>query len=139
MGLGADFDLRDPNVRAVLGLYEALNHRDFVALQRQVSLDVTLHLGGSGPLAGTYQGMGEVIAVGMKVEDRFVPGASELESIEGNDRLVHTVVTVRLKSSTGEAVPVRLVGRFRFDDRGRLREFWVDPEDPAALDSLLGW
>jgi hypothetical protein len=127
-----------PGVTRVLEFYDALGRRDYRALQRLVSLDVRLHLAGSSALAGTYRGVGEVIALGAKLEYRLVPEASELNEIDARGDRVRAVVTVRVRAPRAEPIPVRLIETFALDGDGRLSEAWIQGEDQAAVDEVLG-
>jgi hypothetical protein len=125
-------------IARVLDVYEALGRRDLAALQRQISLDVTLHVGGAGRFAGTYRGMGAVMALGTKIEDRLIPGESELHEIGVSGDVVRAEVTVRIPVR-GQAEPfrARLVERFGFEPNGRINEIWLEATDPDEVHRFL--
>jgi hypothetical protein len=120
----------------LLPVYQALGRRDLVALQHQVSTDVVLHVDGSSSFAGTYEGIGQVLGLAGRLENRIVQGASQLESMEPDGDRVKATVRVTLRSAWGEMSP-RLFESFRFDPNDRICEIWVWAEDQAALDRFL--
>jgi SnoaL-like domain len=126
-----------PNVARVLSIYEALQRRDLVALQRIVSPQVTLHLAGANRFSGSYEGIGAVMARAAQIELRLVPSASELEAIEEDGDTVRGRVLVTFRSTLSGDFRARLFETFRFDDTGRLCEIRVEAEDQPALDDFL--
>lgn len=123
----------------VIDLYGALGRRDFVALQRLVAFDVVLDVGGSSWLAGRYDGMGAVIALGTKIGNRLVQGDSVLNHIEAREGTVEADVTVSISvRGHPEPFPVRLYEAFGFDEAGRIDRISLQADDQGAFDQLIG-
>jgi len=120
----------------VLALYEALNRRDWLALQRQLSPDLVLRVAGRSPLAGEHRGLGAAIALATKVEGRFLPQESEINELREELSGVHATVTVSIQAP-GEVFRARLHELFRFDDDGLIREIWLKAENQKRVDAFL--
>ena len=120
----------------LLPVYRALAARDMVGLQRLVSPDVVLHVAGESGYAGTYEGLGPVLGLASRLENRIAPGASEFErSDDDGDRLTATV-RVTLRTAWGD-LRSRLFESFRFGPENRIEEMWVEAEDQLAFDVFL--
>jgi hypothetical protein len=134
------YHLGMPNVeeidQRVLPIYQALNRRDLVGLQRQIAPEIVLHVAGGSAFAGTYEGLGQVLGLAGRFENRLVQNASELESVEAEGERVKVTVRVTLRTGWGELRP-RLFEWFRFGADGRVVEMWVAAEDQQALDAFL--
>ena len=124
-------------VTRVLAVYEALNRRDWVALQQQFSPDLILRIAGKSPLAGEHRGLGAAMALATKIERRFLPQQSEIEELMDEHEQVRAVVTVSIRTE-GDPFRARLHEVFRFSDDGLVREVWVKAEDQRAVDAFLG-
>jgi ketosteroid isomerase-like protein len=125
------------NVARVLAVYDALNRRDWMALQRQFSPDLVLRVAGKSSLAGEHLGLGAAIALATKIERRVVPQQSTIDELIEEIDQVHAVVTVSIEAAGGP-FRARLHEVFRFDDDGLVREVWVKAEDQRAVDAFLG-
>ena len=64
----------DPRVATVFRILEAYRHGDLQAMQQQMAVGVVLEAVGTNPLAGTYHGVGGVIAFIGKSMGTFVTG-----------------------------------------------------------------
>src|ERR1051325_3129982 len=129
-----------PDVEAIdqrlLPIYQALSRRDMVGLQRQIAPEIVLHVAGGSGFAGPYAGLGQVLGLAGRFENRLVQNASELESVEADGERVKATVRVTLRTGWGELRP-RLFEWFRFGPDGRVVEIWVAAEDQSGLDLFL--
>ena len=121
----------------VLAIYEALNRRDWVALQRQFAADLVLRIAGKSHVAGEHRGLGAAIALATKIERRVVPKQSTLDRMVERLDQVEAEVTVSFEMPTGE-FRARLREVFRFGEDDLVREVWVKAVDQRAVDAFLG-
>ena len=128
----------ESNLPRVLALYEALSRRDWIDLQRRVAMDVVVKLGGESRFAGTYRGMGAVLALAARLEEHLVPGRTTLEDIRDEGATVWARVTVAVRRRDDGDIRATLNEVFRFDDHGLVREIGITAEDQAQVDSFLG-
>jgi hypothetical protein len=128
----------DPKVIRVLAVYDALQRRDWGALQGQVAPVAVLRFEGRSRYAGVYQGLGQIIALTAQFEDRIVPFQSTIDALEAVGDEVSATVTVSFRGATSGVHRARLVERFLFGDDGRVAELVVGGEDQAGLDGFLG-
>ena len=128
----------DPKVHRVLAVYDALQRRDWQALLREVSPIPVLRIEGRSRHAGTYQGQGQLIALAVQFEERIIPFASEIDSLEIVGDAVRTVVTVSMRIPPNDVFRAKLREEFGFDGEGRVARMLVAGEDQAALDEFLG-
>jgi hypothetical protein len=136
--VGAPSFPADPRVERVIALYDALQRRDLRALQKQVSPFAVLRIGGRSRYAGTYTGLGQMIALAAQFEDRIIPFRSEIDELRLEGGEVRTIVTVSFREPPREVFRARLLETFSFDTEGRITELAVRGEDQPALDRFLG-
>jgi ketosteroid isomerase-like protein len=132
-----DSPLLGSNLPRVLAVYEALGRRDWIELQRRVATDVVLTLGGRSRFSGTYRGMGSVLALAGRLEEHLMPGESTLEDIRDEGHVIRATVTVLVVRRDDGHMRATLHERFRFDDRGLVREVAIEAEDQAEVDRFL--
>ena len=128
----------DPKVERVLAVYDALQRRDWRALQREVAQVAVLRIGGRSRYAGVYQGLGQLVALAVQIEERIVPFQSEIDELTLRGGEVHAVVTVSIRVPPKDVFRTQLRETFLFDDEGRVAELMVRGVDQRALDQFLG-
>jgi hypothetical protein len=128
----------DPKVERVLAVYDALQRRDWRALQREVAQVAVLRIGGQSRYAGVYQGLGQLIALAVQIEERIIPFQSDIDElvVEGDE--VQSIVTVSIRVPPRDVFRAQLRETFRFDEEGRVAELSVRGVDQQALDAFLG-
>ena len=124
----------------IIDAYRALARRDFITLQRLVSFDVVLQVSGTSRLAGTYEGMGAVIALGTKMGNRLIQGRSELHEIGVREGRVEAEVSVFIPvRGQDEPFRARLREAFGFDADGAIDRIWIEAHDQPAFDRFIGF
>ena len=122
----------------VIAVYDALQRRDWRALQGEVAQIAVLRIEGKSRYAGVYQGVGQLVALAVQLEERIIPFQSEIDELRIVDGEVHTVVTVSIRVPPTDVFRARLLERFVFDGEGKVAELDVAGEDQATLDQFLG-
>ena len=122
----------------VIAVYNALQRRDWRALQGEVAQIAVLRIEGKSRYAGVYQGVGQLVALAVQFEERIIPFQSEIDELRIVDGEVHTVVTVSIRVPPTDVFRARLLERFVFDGEGKVAELDVAGEDQATLDQFLG-
>jgi len=125
-------------VLRVIAVYNALQRRDWRALQGEVAQIAVLRIEGKSRYAGVYQGVGQLVALAVQFEERIIPFQSEIDELRIVDGEVHTVVTVSIRVPPTDVFRARLLERFVFDGEGKVAELDVAGEDQATLDQFLG-
>jgi hypothetical protein len=128
----------DPRVDRVIAVYDALQRRDWLALQQQVAPIAVLRIGGHSRYAGMYQGMGQLIALAAQFEERIIPFRSEIEELRLHGEEVRALVKVFIRLPTKDVFEARLRETFSFDAEGRISGLVVRGEDQQTLDEFLG-
>jgi ketosteroid isomerase-like protein len=133
-----DEDATDPRVATVLHLLDAYARGDLQAMQQTMAYEVTLVARGDNPLAGTYNGQGEVIAFIGKSAATFLTGSVTVESIEVVDDQVQVRVKGEMALVDGGTVPVRILQCYTFDDDGKVVRITAEAaDDQEEFDRLL--
>jgi hypothetical protein len=127
----------DPRVHGVLSVYDALQRRDWPALQRECAPVAVLRIGGHSRYAGVYQGIGQLVALAVQFEERIIPFRSEIDSLTLRGRKVHALVTVSIRVPPDDVFQVQLRETFAFDEEGRVAELSVRGVDQRKLDRFL--
>ena len=120
-----------------LAILAAFRDRDLAALQRLVSPSVEVTIPGSGRFAGTYRGMGEVLALVAGLQRSVVPGSGRLLDVAIDDDVVNARVVVTLRDVRGRTLDAALVHRFEFGADGRAARATFVPQDQPAFDCFL--
>jgi len=128
----------DPKVHRVLAVYDALQRRDWRALQAEVAPVAVLRIEGGSRYAGVYQGVGQLVALAVQFEERIIPFQSDIDALEVDGDEVRSVVTVSIRVPPAEVFRVRLRETFTFDGDGKVHELVVAGDDQATLDEFLG-
>jgi ketosteroid isomerase-like protein len=128
----------DRYLELVADLYAAFGRGDLAWLQAHVSPDTVLHVAGTSPLAGTYSGLGSVMAFAANSTRTFDPSTVRVIEIRVlSDGIVRSVTTSDVHSLGGERRTFRVVQDIRFDERDRMVEAWLSVEDQAEFDDFL--
>src|SRR5438105_2104082 len=128
----------DPRVTAVVRLLEAYRAGNLQSMQQWMSLDVTLEALGNNPLAGTYEGMGGVLAFIGKSMATFVTDSVKIDDVflEGDE--VHVLVGGDMALVDGGTFKVRILQRYRFGRDNKVS--WIQAEaaeNQEEFDRLL--
>src|SRR5256714_9949886 len=115
-----DEDATDPRVATVLRLLEAYRHGDLQAMQQGMAVEVTLEAVGNNPLAGSYQGVGGVLAFIGKSMGTFITGSVEVQEVETKDDEVHVIVAGEMALVHAGTAKVRILQRYWFRPDGRI-------------------
>ena len=127
----------DPAER-IRQIYSAFMTGDLVTLQHAATPEVVLHMAGDNPYSGTYEGVGEVMALVVDFGRELVPTSLEIEDVHTiGPREARTTVRLDLRRTNGRTTQTRIHQQYRFDDEGRVVETSAEAEDQAALDRFL--
>jgi ketosteroid isomerase-like protein len=126
-----------PNAEVVQKLFQAYESGDGVMLDELFADDVTLHMPGKGPLAGTFQGKAQVLGwfeqMGAAAGESF---RAEIHSITGDDDHGVALVT-ESGQKNGKNYEWREVDVFHVRD-GKITEGWILIDDLYAADEFFG-
>ena len=92
----------------------------------------------NNPLAGTYRGMGEVIAFIGRSMSTFAADTVKVDDVFVEDDEVHVLVSGGVRLEGGPTQTVRVLQRYRFGPDGKA--MWIGAEaadDPEEFDRLL--
>jgi ketosteroid isomerase-like protein len=133
-----DEDATDPRVATVFRTLEAYARGDLQAMQQTMALDVTLEAVGNNPMAGTYEGLGGVMAFIGKSMATFVPGSVSVEQVEPTDDEVRVVVKGEMALVDDTTASVRILQRYWFGEDGKVSKIRAElAADPEGFDRLL--
>ena len=125
-----------PNVDRVAEYLKLLDQGDIERLADFYSVDVVWHVGGTHPLAGTYQGRDALMDYFRRV--RELTGGTlrvEPQEILGGER--HTVMFTRVTAERdGRVLDVGMAQVFAVDEDGRWCEYWALADDGPAVDAF---
>lgn len=111
----------------------AFGRGDLSALQSQFfAEDILWHIAGTGPLAGDYEGMAQVIGVLAKVAE--LSGGTvrpELRDVQVSDDHTDVLVTIHAERA-GRQFQFDLIHVIHAAD-GKATEIWTHSTDPAAV------
>ena len=130
--------LADPRITMVLKTLDAYRGRDVQAMQKSMAPDVVLEALGDNPLAGTYEGIGGVLAFISKSMSTFIPGTVAVDGVEVVGDEVHVVVRAEMALVDGTCVSAKVLQRYRFGPDGRV--CWIAneaAENGAEFDRIL--
>ena len=126
----------DERVRRLEEWISAYGNNDRDAMAASLAEDAVWHVGGTHRLSGDYRGRDEILGYFDTVRGE-TGDTMRLEPLEvmANDR--HGAAFLRV---TGERQARRLdivvADAFRFDEGGRIAEFWAHATDQAAIDEF---
>ncbi len=110
----------------------AFGRGDLGALRDQfLAENIIWHIAGTGPLAGDYEGVGEVMALLGKVV--ALSGGTiqpELHDVLVSDEHTVALATIRAERA-GKQLQLNLVHVIH-DENGKATEVWTQSSDPAA-------
>ena len=122
-------------LQAFLDAYGAMD-RDLVG--EALAPEAVWHVGGTHPFSGDYRGRDAIL-------DYFERTAAEtaqslrLEPVELMADGGHGAAFLRVTAARGEKrLDVTMAEAFRFDEDGRITEFWAHANDQAAIDAFWG-
>jgi uncharacterized protein len=110
----------------------AFGRGDFSALQDQFFAEnIIWHVAGTGPLAGRYEGIAEVMAVLGKISE-LSEGTVETELHDVLVSADHTVALATIRAErSGKQLQLNLVHVIH-SENGKAAEVWTYSSDPAA-------
>ena len=128
----------DPRVATVFRILEAYRHGDLQAMQQQMAVGVVLEAVGTNPLAGTYHGVGGVIAFIGKSMGTFVTGSVDIQEVETLLDEVDVIVAGEMALAQGGTTKVRIRQRYWFREDGRISRILAEAaDDQAEFDRLV--
>ena len=124
--------MTQPNEDLVRAASAAFGRGDLSTLQNQYFADnIIWHIAGTGPLAGDYEGMGQVMGVLGKISQ--LSGGTVQPEL--HDVLVskdHTVALATIRAQrSGKQLQLNLVHVIH-SENGKATEVWTHSSDPAA-------
>ena len=129
----------DPRVTAVVRLLEAYRAGNLQSMQHWMAFDVRLEAVGDNPLAGTYEGMGGVLAFIGRSTQTFAADSVKIEEITPTGDEIHVVVSGDVMLREGRTEGVRILQRYRFGKDGKVASIVAEAaDDPDEFDRLLG-
>jgi len=128
----------DPRVTAVVRLLEAYRAGNLQSMQQWMAFDVRLEAVGDNPLAGTYEGLGGVLAFIGRSTQTFAADSVKIEEVTPVGDEVHVVVAGDVMLRDGRTEGVRILQRYRFAKDGKVASIVAEPaDDPEEFDRLL--
>jgi ketosteroid isomerase-like protein len=125
-----------PNRERLQAFLDAYGAKDRDLVGEALAGEAVWHVGGTHPFSGDYRGREAIL-------DYFERTAAEtaqslrLEPVElmANDR--YGAAFLRVTAARGEKrLDVTMAEAFRFDEDGRITEFWAHATDQAAIDAF---
>ena len=126
----------DDRVRRIEAWLAAYDKQDREAMAVSLAEDAVWHVGGTHPLSGDYRGRDEILGYFDDVR-RETDDSMRLEPLEvlANDR--HGAAFLRVTADRqGRRLDVVVADAFRFDEDGRILEFWAHATDQGAIDAF---
>jgi ketosteroid isomerase-like protein len=125
-----------PNEDLLRRGYEAFAAADLDAVFNLLADDMVWHNGGSNQLSGDFRGHAEIMGFfGRLIELTGGTFRLDIHEVLAND--THGVVLATAHAERGgQPVAVREANIWHLKD-GKATEFWVFPEDTAALDRMF--
>jgi ketosteroid isomerase-like protein len=129
---------RHPNVARIEDFLNAYGRGDAAAVGELLADDIVWHVAGRHRLSGDYRGREAVLGYFGQVSDE-TQGSIELDPVEvmASDRHGATILRVT-GDRAGSRLDTVMAEAFRFDDEGRVQEFWATATDQAAIDRFWG-
>jgi ketosteroid isomerase-like protein len=128
----------DPRVDAVLRLLAAYSRGDVAAMQEDMSLGVVLEAVGDNPLAGTYTGLGSVMAFVARSMATFLPESVAVDEVTATEDEVRVVVRGLMGLVDGGTASVRVLQRYVFGPDGKAVRVRAEAaDDQREFDRLL--
>lgn len=128
----------DERVQRLERWLAAYGDSDREAMADSLADDAVWHVGGTHRLSGDYRGREAILDYFDTVREETAD-TMRLDPLEvmANDR--HGAAFLRVTAERdGRRLDVVMADAFRFDDRGRIAEFWAHATDQAAIDEFWG-
>ncbi len=126
----------DDRVQRLERWLAAYGDSDRHAMAESLADDAVWHVGGTHRLSGDYRGKDAILGYFDTVR-RETGDSMRLEPLEvlGNDR--HGAAFLHVTADReGRRLDVVMADAFRFDEDGRIQEFWAHATDQAAIDEF---
>ncbi len=126
----------DERVQRLEAWLAAYDNHDREAMQESLAEDAVWHVGGTHRLSGDYRGRDAILGYFDTVRSE-TGNTMRLEPLEvlANER--HGAAFLRVTAEReGRSMDVVVTDAFRFDDDGRILEFWAHANDQAAIDAF---
>jgi ketosteroid isomerase-like protein len=124
--------MTQPTEEPIQAFNAAFGRSDLGAMQQFFARDLVWHVTGTGPLAGDYQGVAQVMGLVGKLAE--LTGGSiqhELHDVLHNSD--HTVVLATYRAErAGKQIQENVVHVIHGDGNGHATEIWTHGSDPAA-------
>ena len=114
----------------------AYGDHDRDAMADSLAEDAVWHVGGTHGLSGDYRGRDAILGYFDAVRGE-TSDTMQLKTLEvlANDR--HGAAFLRVTAERqGRRLDTLVADAFRFDDDGRIREFWAHSADQSAIDEF---
>ena len=128
----------DPRIATVVRLLDCYRTGDLEGMQNCMQVGVTLEAHGENPLAGTYEGLGGVLAFIAKSMGVFVPGSVDIKQVEarGDEVQVHVAGDMALLDGRTESILIRQ--RYWFTTEAKVARIEAEAaENQEQFDRLL--
>jgi ketosteroid isomerase-like protein len=124
-------------LQAVRRFYASYASGDLDALRASLAPDVVIHVGGSGAVAGTYQGRAGMDAFLEIVAAHALDASAEVEDVAVGEVLIFAreILTARRFDSPGETWTIPLIAQFRVTG-GLISEVRITPENAERYSAL---
>lgn len=124
--------MTQPTEEPIQAFNAAFGRGDLGAMQQFFTPDLVWHVAGTGPLAGDYYGVAQVMGLVGKLSE--LSGGTvqhELHDVLHNDD--HTVVLAMYSAQrAGKQVQENVVHVIHGDGNGKATEIWTHTSDPGA-------
>ena len=126
----------DTQMRRLEAWLAAYGKHDRETMLDSLAEDAVWHVGGTHRLSGDYRGREAILGYFDSVRQETTD-SMELETLEvlANER--HGAAFLRVTADrNGRRLDTVVADAFRFDDDGRIAEFWAHSADQAAIDAF---
>lgn len=126
----------DERVQRLEAWLAAYGNHDREAMAESLAEDAVWHVGGTHRLSGDYRGRDAILGYFDAVRGETA-NTMRLEPLEvlANDR--HGAAFLHVTAERrGRQLDVVVADAFRFDEDGRIREFWAHATDQRAVDEF---
>lgn len=126
----------DAQVGRLQAWLTAYGDHDRETMLDSLAEDAVWHVGGTHRLSGDYRGREAILGYFDSVR-RETADSLSLQTLEvlANDR--HGAAFLRVTADrSGRRLDTVVADAFRFDDQGRIVEFWAHSADQAAIDAF---
>ncbi len=123
-------------IRQLEAWLAAYAEHDYKTMMNSLADDAVWHVGGTHRLSGDYRGRDQILAYFDSVRNETADTMT-LEPLEvlANER--HGAAFLRVRAERrGRRMDTVVADAFRFDDEGRIVEFWAHSADQSAIDAF---